>query len=1230
MKHPLIYQRKRPFLIILLFFWLLSASNLFAQNDEPEPVLHLAFENSVVDSTGLNPSIQVTGGQFVEDRNGNPNSAFYFDGVDDAITIADTDNELDGITELSFMGWVKYEGFDEESYYATVLERFDTYETEGYYFGLNRDGNLEVRGYSSEAGLESNEWVHIAFTVGDGVMKFYVNGKKIDQINYGSGGYVAEDSDITIGLSEFSNSPFQGSMDEIKVYDYAVNESLVRSNAGLEPIPDYSNSNILDMSFNQSLSDSSIAVNQVIASSGVYTEGRFGNSDFAYSFMEEDAYLSLDYDKDVSAFSTIDDFTVMAWIKVKSFNTSESTIIQKPTITQQVGYQTETVSKGFRYYINSSGLLELDVDGDISWTLGLSRVVPQEEWVHVATTFEDGEFKHYINGDLIQNKTVGNRDSQFENSDRIFIGNNETLSKPFNGYIDQLKVFNYVLSKSEISQQVDYVHVDSMPDPQLLLYLPFDEQSENDEIVPGDYEESDIVKGKDRFQKDNRAIDLEKNSSKVRIKNVPASFDSLNRNISLSAWVRVEDLRSRSTVISRSDSTKGDGFRLSLKEKYSFEEGGHSLSLSLNGIQIEQKDFAIQKGNWVHVAGTYDGETAKLYVNGRIIKEESVNTKLSIKDPNIYIGQNVERDRDGDIFRDTFIGKIDDVRLHNYALSPDSIEVYYENRFQGFSTEPKSVLSLSFEGSITDSSMVNNTIETTGTAFVEDRFGETESAISFDGEDDEIIIKDTDNAIDSISTGLTISTWVKMEREYSGSYPGEKLIERNDGDGYKYSLAIKEDNYGPGNMQSSVETIVFSMGGAELTFRDSPIQPGKWFHVVGTFDGEEMKLYLNGREAKNRPYETVINLSDSDLIVGNSADGNKPFRGNLDEVQMYNYALSDSMVAEFYADRPQPTTVKSPKQALQLSFENTLEDSSRYQNVVTVEGGAFERDRFHFEKSAYSFDGVDDVVMVTDTSAAMDSLWDGFTVSGWFFHYPDSDNHVEFDSSAVIYAESADKNNQFGLLFEKQINESNPRRLLFNVGADEISYTGLATQGNKYWYHIAGVYDGSEMKLYVNGEMVGTTDVTNSEVLTESVSQIYIGNNNTGSAPLNGILDEIQMYTNPLSETEIASMIDIDITLVGNEPDPKTETPSDFDLSQNYPNPFNPTTKIQFSIPQAGNVSLKVYNTLGREVATLKNEKLSVGTHNVTFEAGNLSSGVYFYQLRYKGQVVTEKMLLIK
>lgn len=85
-----------------------------------------------------------------------------------------------------------------------------------------------------------------------------------------------------------------------------------------------------------------------------------------------------------------------------------------------------------------------------------------------------------------------------------------------------------------------------------------------------------------------------------------------------------------------------------------------------------------------------------------------------------------------------------------------------------------------------------------------------------------------------------------------------------------------------------------------------------------------------------------------------------------------------------------------------------------------------------------------------------------------------------------------------------------------------------------------------------------------------------------------------------------------------------------YNLSQNYPNPFNPTTNINFSIVDMGHVTLTVYNSLGQEVSTLVNEVLEGGNYDVTFDASDLTSGVYYYTLKAGDFVSTKKLMLVK
>ena len=91
-----------------------------------------------------------------------------------------------------------------------------------------------------------------------------------------------------------------------------------------------------------------------------------------------------------------------------------------------------------------------------------------------------------------------------------------------------------------------------------------------------------------------------------------------------------------------------------------------------------------------------------------------------------------------------------------------------------------------------------------------------------------------------------------------------------------------------------------------------------------------------------------------------------------------------------------------------------------------------------------------------------------------------------------------------------------------------------------------------------------------------------------------------------------------------------TNLPTNFSIEQNYPNPFNPTTTINYSLPKASLVTIKVYDILGREVATLVNVQKVTGNYEVQFNAAKLASGVYFYRMQAGDFVETKKLLLLK
>lgn len=88
--------------------------------------------------------------------------------------------------------------------------------------------------------------------------------------------------------------------------------------------------------------------------------------------------------------------------------------------------------------------------------------------------------------------------------------------------------------------------------------------------------------------------------------------------------------------------------------------------------------------------------------------------------------------------------------------------------------------------------------------------------------------------------------------------------------------------------------------------------------------------------------------------------------------------------------------------------------------------------------------------------------------------------------------------------------------------------------------------------------------------------------------------------------------------------------PDKFSIKQNYPNPFNPSTTIDYSVPEASNVTIAIYDHLGREVASVVNKNHNAGFYSATFDAGKLSSGVYFYTIKAGSYAATKKMILMK
>jgi hypothetical protein len=122
----------------------------------------------------------------------------------------------------------------------------------------------------------------------------------------------------------------------------------------------------------------------------------------------------------------------------------------------------------------------------------------------------------------------------------------------------------------------------------------------------------------------------------------------------------------------------------------------------------------------------------------------------------------------------------------------------------------------------------------------------------------------------------------------------------------------------------------------------------------------------------------------------------------------------------------------------------------------------------------------------------------------------------------------------------------------------------------------------------------------------------------------------VQIQIGAMSEPGERTILNLTLTTDPSVSVSNEHQPNNYFLEQNYPNPFNPSTQISYGVKEGGFVSLKVYNILGAEIATLENEYRTAGVYAADFNSLNLSSGVYLYRLSVNNFVQTRKMILEK
>lgn len=267
------------------------------------------------------------------------------------------------------------------------------------------------------------------------------------------------------------------------------------------------------------------------------------------------------------------------------------------------------------------------------------------------------------------------------------------------------------------------------------------------------------------------------------------------------------------------------------------------------------------------------------------------------------------------------------------------------------------------------------------------------------------------------------------------------------------------------------------------------------------------------------------------------------------------------------------------------------------------------------------FDGVDDVMRVAHHDVLILSD-ESFSISAWLY----TENLPE--TSMILFTKGSptvdDETGANGRWFRVET-EGNALRFAIDDNSKEslVEVDDVSTVLPYHWTHIAGVRDSEArtLKIYLNGKLESTAADE-----TFSISQtgdMFIGNNPSGTKPLYGIFDDIQMFNYALSDAEVK-------TISGLTADVPDQADDAFAGVHNYPNPFSGTTTFTYYLESDQKVQLFVYNLQGKLIRCLMDEHQVAGTQTLTFDAGELKDGVYLYELRTGRKVSRGKMVVFK
>lgn len=365
--------------------------------------------------------------------------------------------------------------------------------------------------------------------------------------------------------------------------------------------------------------------------------------------------------------------------------------------------------------------------------------------------------------------------------------------------------------------------------------------------------------------------------------------------------------------------------------------------------------------------------------------------------------------------------------------------------------------------------------------------GINQTALNFNGTNGNVEIP-TNDALNIVNDKISLSVWFKKDINNAG---GAFIVNK-----VKYILRM--DNHG------KVNFAIYNPGWNSVTIPWSKrIIDTDWHNVVATYDGSNMKLYIDTVLLAEKSTSGNLKSSNANILIGSQTNTNY-FSGVLDEVAIYTKALSMQEIIDIYNNTPNPGTGEQNLISLWNFNENSgnIAGDSENNNDGTISGAVWETG---VEGSSLKFDGNDDYVLIPNADNL--NLTDKITIMAWAKTNENKTAKIAQKGDYDGHGIWQDKWNGWKCGIRLSTNNSHS----INWG------NGIPVFGE--WYHIALTYDGSIIKLFVNGQLKNTKSVTGT--LKINSRNFSIGSDNGSQKFFNGNIDDVRIYGNALSQTEI-------------------------------------------------------------------------------------------------------------